>query len=221
MPLLNEVSPGIFVVHLPLPMKPSIVNVTLVCGGDEWALIDTGLHSEESLAALRTAMDSAGCAPGQLRHIIATHHHPDHFGASQALRELTGAKVWIHRKEHESALHYAPGKRSDDVVAFFLRHGIPMYRFGRVPSPAEYWARLYQPARPDEFIDDGDEIEVGDLRFEVIGTPGHTQGHCVLYLRPRKLLIVGDHLLPKITPHVGLFPGGPQNPLADFLASQL
>ena len=33
-------------------------------------------------------------------------------------------------------------------------------------------------------------------------------------------MIVGDHLLPKITPHVGVFPGGPTNPLADFLASQ-
>jgi glyoxylase-like metal-dependent hydrolase (beta-lactamase superfamily II) len=54
----------------------------------------------------------------------------------------------------------------------------------------------------------------------VITTPGHTPGHCVLYLRQQQLMIVGDHLLPRITPHVGVFPGGPTNPLADFLASQ-
>src|SRR5262249_25047599 len=38
-------------------------------------------------------------------------------------------------------------------------------------------------------------------------------------LRPDGILFVGDHLLPKITPHVGLWPNGPENPLGDFLAS--
>lgn len=220
MPHLNEPSPGVFVVHLPLPMKPTTVNVTLVCGGDEWALIDTGMHSEESLAALMEAMNAAGCAPRAIRTILATHHHPDHFGASAALRELTGATVRMHRLEYESSLHYAPGRRTDESLAFFLRHGIPLRRFGTIPSPGEFWSQLYRPAVPDRFLADGDEIVVGELRFEVIETPGHTRGHCVFYLRERKLLIVGDHLLPKITPHVGVFPGGPENPLQDFLDSQ-
>jgi glyoxylase-like metal-dependent hydrolase (beta-lactamase superfamily II) len=38
-------------------------------------------------------------------------------------------------------------------------------------------------------------------------------------LKPDGILFVGDHLLPKITPHVGLWPNGPENPLGDFLAS--
>jgi glyoxylase-like metal-dependent hydrolase (beta-lactamase superfamily II) len=42
----------------------------------------------------------------------------------------------------------------------------------------------------------------------------------VLYVRGHQILIAGDHLLPKITPHVGVFPGGPQNPLQDFIDSQ-
>ena len=50
-------------------------------------------------------------------------------------------------------------------------------------------------------------------------TPGHTPGHCCLLLQPDGVLFVGDHLLPKITPHVGIWPNGPENPLGDFLAS--
>jgi glyoxylase-like metal-dependent hydrolase (beta-lactamase superfamily II) len=42
---------------------------------------------------------------------------------------------------------------------------------------------------------------------------------CRLLLKPDGILFVGDHLLPKITPHVGLYPNGPQNPLGDFLNS--
>jgi len=82
---------------------------------------------------------------------------------------------------------------------------------------------MYGPVtNPDKFIDDHDVIKVGDRELEVIWTPGHSPGHNVIYLRKEKVMIVGDHLLPKITPHVGIYPdnvGG--NPLGDFINSQL
>ena len=71
-----------------------------------------------------------------------------------------------------------------------------------------------------KFLNDGDVIAVGDRRFEVIWTPGHAPGHSVIYLRKEKVMIVGDHLLPRITPHVGIYPSGPTNPLSDFIDSQ-
>jgi glyoxylase-like metal-dependent hydrolase (beta-lactamase superfamily II) len=216
----REVADGVFVVYLPLPMRPTIVNVTLLHSGDEWALIDTGVNSDDSAQALQTAMAEVGCEPRQIRKIICTHHHPDHFGSSRKYREMFGAQVSLHRKEFDSAKGYAPANRSDDAVNFFLRNGIPLQRFVHIPSPAQFWAGLYVPAEPDSFIEDGDTIQVGDWQIDVIGTPGHTQGHCVLYLREHRILIAGDHLLPKITPHVGVFPGGPQNPLLDFIDSQ-
>ena len=65
-----------------------------------------------------------------------------------------------------------------------------------------------------------DVISVGHRKFEVIWTPGHAPGHCVIYLRKEKVMIVGDHLLPKITPHVGLYPDATGDPLGDFINSQ-
>ncbi len=217
---VREVAPGVFVVHLPLPMRPTIVNVTLLRSGDEWALVDTGVNSAESIATFEAALKQIGCAPKRLRKLICTHHHPDHFGASKAYAELTGAKVYLHRLEWEGSHSFVPHSRSDAAVQFFIRHGIPVARFAQVPSPAEFWSGLYVPTTPDHFIDDGDLIRVGELELEVITTPGHTRGHCVLYVRQLRLMIVGDHLLPKITPHVGIYPDGPDNPLADFLDSQ-
>ncbi len=67
---------------------------------------------------------------------------------------------------------------------------------------------------------DGEVLRIGQFELEVIETPGHTGGHCVLFLRGERVLIAGDHLLPRITPHVGYYPGGSANPLGDFLASQ-
>jgi glyoxylase-like metal-dependent hydrolase (beta-lactamase superfamily II) len=53
-----------------------------------------------------------------------------------------------------------------------------------------------------------------------VWTPGHTPGHNVILLRKEKVLIVGDHLLPKITPHVGIYPDTTGDPLGDFINSQ-
>lgn len=217
---VREVSPGVFIVHLPLPMRPTIVNVYLLHSRDEWALVDTGVNTSESIAAFQAALRQVGCAPDKISKLISTHHHPDHFGTSKTYKELTGARVYLNRREYESSQAYAPRQRSDAAIRFFLQHGIPLQRFVNVPSPGEFWANLYVPTTPDQFIDDGDVIQVGDFEVEVISTPGHTPGHCVMYLRHQHLMIVGDHLLPKITPHVGVFPGGPTNPLADFLDSQ-
>ena len=63
---------------------------------------------------------------------------------------------------------------------------------------------------PTALLADGDEVPLGDgRRLEVVWTPGHTPGHCCLLLQPDGILFVGDHLLPKITPHVGIGPNGP------------
>lgn len=201
-------------------MKPTIVNVYLVCGGDEWALIDTGINSEDSIAAFRAAIDSVGCRPEQITKILCTHHHPDHFGTSKTFRELTGAQVYLHRDEFERSKGFAPGDRSKEVIDFFRHSGLPLDRFANVPKQSEFWAGLYVPAVPDVFIEDGDVIEVGNRRVEVVWTPGHAPGHCVMYLPEGRIMVAGDHLLPRITPHVGFTPGSVPNPLGDFIDSQ-
>lgn len=220
-PRVREVHPGIFVVHLPLPMRPTIVNVYLIRGGGDWALVDTGVNSPESLAALREAMETVGCAPRALRAVLCTHHHPDHFGAAQPIAEMSGAAVHLHPVEYESAQLFAsPGAARTLINDFFARHGFPIARDVRVPTPREIWASMYAPVAPDVPIADGDVLRVGDRALTVVCTPGHTRAHCVFHLAEERVLIAGDHLLPKITPHVGLYPNGVPNPLGDFLASQ-
>jgi len=203
-----------------LPMRPTIVNVFLLRSGDEWALIDTGVNSSDSIQTLETALQAVHCPPSRITQIICTHHHPDHFGTSKVYKEMTGARLYMHQAEYERSHFFAPQERPAEAVNFFYASGIPIDRFARVPTPHEFWAGLYVTVPPDAFIEDGDVLHVGDMEVEVVWTPGHSPGHCVLYLRREKVMIVGDHLLPKITPHVGYFPGGAEDPLGDFLASQ-
>jgi glyoxylase-like metal-dependent hydrolase (beta-lactamase superfamily II) len=223
-----EVHPGVYEIFLPLPMRPTIINVYLVDCHGAWALIDTGMNSEESVAALEEAFSQVGIRIEDLTALIATHHHIDHFGASGRLRERSHAKIHIHELEAARAGRMIDFGRMTmaerpESRAFFKLHGFPIEQFSAAGMrPAWMGTSMYNPVtQPDRFISDGDTIRVGDREFEVIWTPGHSPGHNVIYLRRDKVMIVGDHLLPKITPHVGIYPDVMgTNPLGDFLDSQ-
>jgi glyoxylase-like metal-dependent hydrolase (beta-lactamase superfamily II) len=224
-----EVHPGIYEIFLPLPMRPTIINVYLIDCHGAWALVDTGMNSPESMQALEESFAEVGIKVEDLDVLVGTHHHIDHFGASGEIRRRSHAKTHIHRLEAERAGRMiefgrmGPGERPESR-AFFATHGFPIEQFSATGMrPMWMGTGMYKPVTdPDQYIDDGDVVKIGDRELEVIWTPGHSPGHNVIYLRKEKVMIVGDHLLPKITPHVGIYPdnvGG--NPLGDFINSQL
>lgn len=222
-----EVDPGIYKIFLPLPMRPTIINVYLIDCHGAWVLIDTGMNTPQSLTTLEEAFATVGTRIEDLSVLIGTHHHADHFGTSAEIQRRSRAKVYLHRLEAERVdrmLGYANISPNDrpESRAFFLKHGFPIEQYApEGMRPGWMGTETYSPTtRLDKYIDDGDIIAVGDRRFEVIWTPGHSPGHNVIYEPRRKVLIVGDHLLPKITPHVGIYPDSIGNPLGDFIASQ-
>jgi glyoxylase-like metal-dependent hydrolase (beta-lactamase superfamily II) len=216
----REVAPGVFEVFLPLPSRPSIINVYLLDCGGEWALIDTGVALAPSREAFHGACTEIGLAPQAISHLIGTHHHPDHFGASAALREEIAGAVLLHPAELER-IEYVFSAGPEDMIRHSRRHGMPIPPgVTEAPKPSDVWAGTFQPTRRvDQLLADGDVLSIGKRRLAVVWTPGHTPGHCCLLDLDARVLFVGDHLLPKITPHVGVYATGPTNPLGDFVAS--
>jgi hydroxyacylglutathione hydrolase len=90
-----------------------------------------------------------------IKMIVLTHGHSDHIAALRDIQDKTGAAVVIHIEDAD----------------FLEGHGSVSSQFGisyRTPYP------------PERLLRDGDEINVGDMRFEVIHTPGHTPGSICL-----------------------------------------
>ena len=98
--------------------------------------------------------------------ILNTHGHPDHVAGDKALRDQTGARVMIH-----------------ELDIGLLKE--PLWRW--------LWPGL-EPLEPDGLLEDGDVIEVGQLRLAVLHTPGHTRGSVCFYLEREGLLFSGDTL---------------------------
>ena len=218
----RSIADGIIEVALPLPGKPTIINVYLVdLRNGEWALVDTGTALPASREAFQQALEREGLSLDRIGHVLATHHHPDHFGASEYLKENSGARIYMHPEERDLIQFMS----NMDPMAMFehvRRHGIPVPDKPAEPSsPGDSWSEGFKPApHTDHELRDGETISLGEREFQVIHTPGHTSGHCCFLVKDSGVFLVGDHLLPRITPHIGVFAGGPINPLGDFIDSQ-
>jgi glyoxylase-like metal-dependent hydrolase (beta-lactamase superfamily II) len=72
---------------------------------------------------------------------------------------------------------------------------------------------------PDVLIEDGDKPEVPGWDLQAIWTPGHSPGHLCFYEAGNRLMLSGDHVLPRITPNISFHPQAGPNPLGDYLNS--
>src|SRR3989442_9761822 len=147
----REVVDGVVQVYLPLPMRPSIVNVYLVRAGATWTLVDTGMNTDDSVAAFRGALTEVGIAPESIVRLVGTHHHVDHFGTSGPYQELTRADVYLHPLEADrvTMMAHIEGENTE----YMRRHAVPDVPADlRLPSPPNHLRRLFPPPQPHHLL---------------------------------------------------------------------
>lgn len=217
-------APGVHRIPLPLPNDGlRAVNVYAVADGDGWTLVDSGWALVEARDLLESALARLGSGFVDVRRFLVTHVHRDHYTLAVALRREFGVRVALGRGEQPSlAAINQPGRSGlfhRDRLRRAGAHEL-LRTFEAAPPPA---ADLADWAEPDEWLDDGAEIAVGGpaatRTLLAVATPGHTQGHLVFADEGGGMLFSGDHVLPRITPSIGLEPVTARRPLADFLDS--
>ncbi len=216
------VAPGVH--RIPLPLHSDglrAVNVYAVDDGDRLVLIDSGWARPDSQAALDSALASIGRGPADVRQVFVTHVHHDHYTQAIRLRAAHGTRVSLGAGEKGSIeLVMSPAEPALHPQVAQLRAsgaGPVLDRLGALgmqpPAAMSEWEA------PDEWLDGGQEIELGSRLLRVIPTPGHTQGHVVFTDADAGLLFAGDHVLPHITPSIGFEPVLASQPLANYLDS--
>ena len=74
-------------------------------------------------------------------------------------------------------------------------------------------------AQPDRLIEDGDALGLAGWDLRAVWTPGHSPGHLCFHSADRRLVLSGDHVLPRISPNISYHSQQIHNPLADYLDS--
>lgn len=227
-----EIEQGVWVFSLPLPFALRQVNVYLINdGAGHLTLVDAGLGLPRDEMALREGMAHVGVSPEALDAIVLTHAHPDHIGLARAFHEASRAPIYMLEREDER-LFNVWGENSGPallaVTRSFAENGMVLEEAQSDPrvsgaaregrSTIEEQRSAIFPLPPRESITtlaDGETLTLGRRRYQAIWTPGHSDYHLCL-LREDGLFIAGDHVLPSITPNIGLYPYSRPDPLLDY-----
>jgi glyoxylase-like metal-dependent hydrolase (beta-lactamase superfamily II) len=209
------IAPGLWRIPLSMPVGPAFVNVYLLRSADGWILIDTGMGFPAVFDELAAALAHAGVEPGQLRHILLTHVHPDHSGNAPQLASLSGAPMRVHRADVDLLAWILRPGAADRIGETLLAASADPDRVAAVVVAAARLFALFPPLPGAHFLNHGDSFPTALGALEVIHTPGHSPGHVCFYLPARSLLFSGDTVLPDIFPHIGFVEG--HDCFGDFL----
>jgi glyoxylase-like metal-dependent hydrolase (beta-lactamase superfamily II) len=175
-----EVAPGVRWIRMPLPYALNHINLWALDDGDGWALVDTGARTDEAALVWRELFAQAPDARGITR-VFVTHMHPDHVGLAGWLTRKFGVRLWMTQLEYLycRAMVADTGREApDDALHFYRRAGwseiaIENYRarFGNFGKHVH--------SLPDSFrrLCDGDWLQIGANRWQVIVGRGHSPEH--------------------------------------------
>ncbi|MFQ5557192.1 MAG: MBL fold metallo-hydrolase [Acidimicrobiales bacterium] len=238
---VTEVAPGVLRLMLPIQL-PGLGHVNCYAIEDSrgFSLIDPGLPGDEPWRALRERLRTAAIPLRRVHTSVVTHSHPDHFGASDQLREEAGAEILTHETFSDIF-----ARINDDLDVDLLEldedamvelwkqryqsQGPTDWGTDREPPPDEAirrWISMGHDGGPRRFrapdptirVAHEQVVSLGDRDWLAVHTPGHTTDHLCLWDPTGGALLAGDHVLPTITPHIA---GSTEldDPLASFFDS--
>ncbi|WP_411502035.1 MBL fold metallo-hydrolase [Brevibacillus centrosporus] len=202
----QEVAPDVFRLELPTPFKVGPVNVYLV-KGEKLTLVDVGPLTEEAWQALQTGLDSIGISVEQIEQVVLTHHHVDHCGLLERVRQVSKAQTLA----HPLAAPYI--ELDKEFIEFHDRFFTDLYKQSGVPQEKlfiiERFHKLMETFSQTSQIDvllKHEQMVPNLSQWQVLYTPGHSQSHLSLYRASDRIMIGGDHIIQKISSNAFIEP---------------
>jgi metallo-beta-lactamase class B len=123
------------------------VSMHLIDSGDGLILIDTGFPGTDAM--LVNSIWRLGFNPKDIKFILHTHGHIDHYGATNFFQQVYGVKTYLGEADAKLMKEY--------------------------PETFEWNGRI-ELFCPDELLHDGYKLKLGNTEIKVVGSPGHSPG---------------------------------------------
>jgi glyoxylase-like metal-dependent hydrolase (beta-lactamase superfamily II) len=218
---------GVFRIPVPVPFPQAggPVNVYAIEEKDGGLLLwDSGLGSPDGMAALEEGFRGLGRRFDEVRRIVISHAHVDHYGAARFVEERAGREIPAYAHPADASKMVEGGPRSRERFVhygpYLVKLGVPMdvlLAIGAMREKSQGLARRVRALRP---IGDGERVETKHLSLRVLHMPGHTPGLLCLHEEARRLFLSADHLLEKVSPNpiIELGPNGEEGFFRPLLA---
>ncbi|MEV0899107.1 MBL fold metallo-hydrolase [Actinoplanes sp. NPDC049802] len=221
LPPVERLPGGLVSVPVPIPDNPLRYTLSyLIPGDDGLVVVDPGWDSDTGWQALTAGLAEAGATAADVTGVVLTHVHPDHHGLTARLRDASGAWVAMHPAERDQLRRDRDTEPSRALGDWLRTLHVPETEIGRLLGAFGKAVDLhFAPlADADVMLGDGDLVPLAGRRLRAVWTPGHTPGHLCLLEPDARVLLTGDHVLPRISPNIGLQLSG-ADPLGRYLES--
>ena len=194
---------GARVYRIPCDAFPGLsVRVYLVLDAGPPTLVDVSTGEGKSIEQVMRGFDTVRREFGEpvrladVRRILVTHAHIDHFGGLWELARQTGAEVGVHELDRRLITDYAERAvvANHSLGCFLKRAGVEPERKSEVVRAFGYTSDRVRSVPVDFTLEDGEQLD--GLRF--LHTPGHSPGHVCIAVGD--VLLAGDHVLARTVP---------------------
>ncbi len=217
-----------------MPPPLSHVHIWLIPTGNGWVMFDAGFPSPQGVARLEQEIEPLLTDGRRLEAVFISHYHPDHTAFAGRLQRAFDCDVYIHEADWQRMQLMEQMRQADDGSGEAFRRRFSSgwaasldgrefageqsqdQRDSMFTRMREAMQDIDLPLPQPSLLTGGEVIEIGGRRLEAIWTPGHTEGHLCVRDLEHDALFTGDHLLGRITPHIGMWPDQPRSPLPDF-----
>ncbi len=216
----ERVMSGVHRLRLPLPW-PGVphCNAWAVRAGDGVVLFDTGMHQPGSMEHLERALQMCHLRVEDIRLVVCTHAHSDHYGQAATIVERAGCELWMHPNyQHMSQWAQDTGAAMSRRLEVARQSGVPEEPLRRYAEQRkDHDTGIAAVIEPDRHLLPGVTIATDLGTWTVHETPGHAPSHVCLFQPERRLLISGDHLLGRISLFFDY--GYSPDPVGEFVTS--
>ncbi len=219
----QEVAPGIYWVRMPLELTGlNHINLWLLRDGEGWCIVDTGMKSDR-IRELWQAVFSDFLDGRPVTRVFCTHFHPDHMGQAGWLTRHWNCDLWTTHREWLQG-RVAELDQHDTMPEWYMKYfrqvGLSEAALAEIAKHSyRHFSSSVTTIPPQvHSVREGQEIRIGEHDWRVIIGRGHSPEHMCLFNPATRVLISGDQILPKITPHIGVHASEPDaNPLQLYL----
>ena len=204
---------GVYRFKIKIPNDLKFVCVYLFKFGNKNILFDAGLGFKKSSKAFFSLLEKASISMSEIDYCIISHHHLDHIGLLQQFKQKNPQiQILMHditnnilQRENDSKNISELKIEAEQIVKRAVKFGLSEVIGKRMIRWFAMWPKMSKYCPPDKIFHDGDEIQFGKSKLKIIWTPGHSLGHICVFDPDHEHLFAGDHILSRITPHIGNF----------------
>lgn len=206
---------GLTLLRIELPFRLNHVNCFLAEGEHGWTMIDTGLNNTYTRERWSEVLRGK-----EVSDIFITHYHPDHFGYAGGLQAETGAKLSMTEVDEAAGLMAWSDEFLTLIGENYRKAGIPSEAADAMVENTSEFKRLVSPLPTvDHYFKHGEKVYIGSFEYEVLYSPGHSDGMVSFYNKENSIILSADHILPRISPNISYWFHGDENPLGSYIAS--